>query len=167
MSRQLAKSDKKRGRPATGQGEPILVRLQPVQLGGLDRWIAHQDDQLTRPEAIRRLVDLALAGTQPPKARSPKARSGALDLAGAQIDKLSDPSACDEEWATSMRPHKFKVGELVAFNPAVSRFVPGGVYEVRYVRPTAARRKSIRPPTADRCSLNRVTEVAREFTVRR
>ena len=29
-----------------------------------------------------------------------------------------------------MRPHKFKVGELVAFNPAVSRFVPGGVYEV-------------------------------------
>ena len=31
---------------------------------------------------------------------------------------------------TNMRPHKFKVGELVAFNPAVSRFVPGGVYEV-------------------------------------
>jgi hypothetical protein len=29
-----------------------------------------------------------------------------------------------------MRLHKFKVGELVAFNPAVSRFVPGGVYEV-------------------------------------
>lgn len=97
MSRQLAKSAKKRGRPATGQGEPILVRLQPVQLGGLDRWIAHQDDQLTRPEAIRRLVDLALAGTQPPKARSPKARSRALDLAGAQIDKLSDPSASPEE----------------------------------------------------------------------
>jgi hypothetical protein len=31
---------------------------------------------------------------------------------------------------TNIRPHKFKVGELVAFNPAVSRFMPGGVYEV-------------------------------------
>ena len=29
-----------------------------------------------------------------------------------------------------MRPHKFKVGDIVAFNPAVSRFVPGGVFEV-------------------------------------
>jgi len=29
-----------------------------------------------------------------------------------------------------MRPHKFKVGDIVALNPAVSRFVPGGVYEV-------------------------------------
>jgi hypothetical protein len=66
-------------------------------LGGLDRWIAHQDDQLTRPEAIRRLVDLALAGTQPTKARSPKASSKALDLAGKEIDKLIDPSAPVEE----------------------------------------------------------------------
>ena len=109
----LAFPAKKSCRPATGQGEPILVRLQPVQLGGLDRWIAHQDDQLTRPEAIRRLVDLALAGTQPPKARSPKARSGALDLAGAQIDKLIDPSASDEERQQRKRrllkgPHEFR-----------------------------------------------------------
>jgi hypothetical protein len=83
-------SHKKRGPPATGKGEPILVRLQPIPLADLDAWIARQHDQL-------RLVELALAGSQPPKARSAKARSKALDLAGKEIDKLSDQSASDEE----------------------------------------------------------------------
>src|SRR4029450_13092444 len=36
---------KKRGPPATGKGEPILVRVQPAQLAGLDAWIARQDAQ--------------------------------------------------------------------------------------------------------------------------
>ena len=27
-------------------------------------------------------------------------------------------------------PHKFKVGDIVALTPAISRNVPGGVYEV-------------------------------------
>ena len=27
-------------------------------------------------------------------------------------------------------PHKFKVGDIVAINPAIDRFVPGGVFEV-------------------------------------
>jgi hypothetical protein len=56
-----------------------------------------QNDAPSRTEAIRRLVELALAGMQPPKPRSPKARSKALDLAGKQIDKLSNPSASAEE----------------------------------------------------------------------
>jgi len=88
---------KKRGPPATGKGEPILVRLQPIPLADLDAWIARQHDQLSRPEAIRRLLEFALAGSQLPKARSAKARSKALDLAGKEIDKLSDQSASDEE----------------------------------------------------------------------
>jgi hypothetical protein len=29
-----------------------------------------------------------------------------------------------------MAPHKFKVGDIVSINPAISRFVPGGVFEV-------------------------------------
>jgi hypothetical protein len=90
-------SHKKRGPPATGKGEPILVRLQPIPLADLDAWIARQHDQLSRPEAIRRLLEFALAGSRPPKARSAKARSKALDLAGKEIDKLSDQSASDEE----------------------------------------------------------------------
>ena len=27
-------------------------------------------------------------------------------------------------------PYKFKIGDLVAINPAIGRFVPGGVFEV-------------------------------------
>ena len=52
---------KKRGPPATGKGEPILVRLQPAQLAALDAWMGRQDAQLSRPEAIRRLLEQALA----------------------------------------------------------------------------------------------------------
>ncbi len=34
-----------------------------------------------------------------------------------------------------MPSHKFKVGELVELKPAVSRNVPGGVYEIVKIRP--------------------------------
>jgi hypothetical protein len=29
-----------------------------------------------------------------------------------------------------MLSHKFKVGDIVTINPAIGRFVPGGVFEV-------------------------------------
>jgi hypothetical protein len=32
-------------------------------------------------------------------------------------------------------PHKFKIGEIVTVRPAVSRNVPGGVYEVTKLLP--------------------------------
>ena len=97
MKRQSATAPKKRGPPATGKGEPILVRLQPAQLAALDAWIARQDAQLSRPEAIRRLLEHGLAVSQPVKSRTQKARSTALDLASTQLDRLLDPSAPDEE----------------------------------------------------------------------
>jgi hypothetical protein len=97
MKRQSATLPKKRGPPATGKGEPILVRLQPAQLAALDAWIARQDAQLSRPEAIRRLLEQALAVSQPVKSRTQKARSTALDLASMQLDRLLDRSAPDEE----------------------------------------------------------------------
>jgi hypothetical protein len=52
-------SRKKRGPPPTGKGVPILVRLQPPLLAKLNAWISKQDD-VTRPEAIRRLIEIAL-----------------------------------------------------------------------------------------------------------
>jgi hypothetical protein len=51
---------KARGRPATGKGEGVLVRLQPFQLKALDAWIAQQSAPLTRPEAIRAMMETIL-----------------------------------------------------------------------------------------------------------
>jgi hypothetical protein len=52
---------KRRGRPSTGgRREGILVRLEPDQFDALDGWISKQDDEPTRPEAIRRLVEAGL-----------------------------------------------------------------------------------------------------------
>jgi Ribbon-helix-helix protein, copG family len=43
-----------------GPGMNIGVRLQPDELAQLDLWIARQDDGLSRPEAIRRMITDAL-----------------------------------------------------------------------------------------------------------
>jgi hypothetical protein len=53
---------KRRGRPVTtGKGTLIGVRLLDAPLAALDDWIGRQKDpDLTRPEAIRRLVELGL-----------------------------------------------------------------------------------------------------------
>jgi hypothetical protein len=61
MPRQSVISQKKRGPPPTGKGVPILVRLQPLLLSKLDEWITNSDRSLTRPAAIRRLIEIALA----------------------------------------------------------------------------------------------------------
>ena len=85
------------GRPVTtGTGLLIGMRWHASVLEKIDEWRHRQNDAPSRTEAIRRLVELALAGV-PPKARSPKARSKALALAEEQIEKLIDPSAPDEE----------------------------------------------------------------------
>jgi hypothetical protein len=46
---------------ATEPGELIGVRLQAEPLAKLDHWRREQDDLPGRPEAIRRLVEKALA----------------------------------------------------------------------------------------------------------
>jgi hypothetical protein len=53
---------KKRGRPVTtGKGTLIGVRILDDPLAALDAWIAKQKEpELSRPEAIRRLVELGL-----------------------------------------------------------------------------------------------------------
>jgi hypothetical protein len=57
------KSDKKNvgGRPVTtGTGDPVLVRILPELMAGLDNWIAKQPGELSRPEAIRQLLSETL-----------------------------------------------------------------------------------------------------------
>jgi len=55
------KPKKKMGRPKTGIGPVIGVRLYPEMQAELDAWIAHQSDpKPSKPEAIRRLLGVAL-----------------------------------------------------------------------------------------------------------
>jgi hypothetical protein len=86
-----------RGRPATGVGILIGTRWRAATVHAIDRWRRQQPDKPGRTEAVRRLVDMALEGMPPTKQRSPQARSKAHDLASNQIDRLSDPSATDDE----------------------------------------------------------------------
>jgi hypothetical protein len=60
MAKQTVLAKKRRGPAATGKGVQVVVRMQPPLLAGLDAWIAAQDDNPTRPEAVRRVLQKAL-----------------------------------------------------------------------------------------------------------
>jgi len=54
----------KTGRPkTTGAGQPMVVRMHEPQLKAIDGWI--RDTGISRPEAIRQLVDWALVHVKP------------------------------------------------------------------------------------------------------
>jgi hypothetical protein len=59
--RDTTKSKPKRGRPkTTGAGQPQVVRMHDHQIAAIDAWIAMQEFEISRPEAIRRLVEIGL-----------------------------------------------------------------------------------------------------------
>jgi hypothetical protein len=60
MKGQTVITKKRRGPPPTGKGTLIGVRLQPFQLAALDGWIAKQPAPVTRPEAIRAMMETIL-----------------------------------------------------------------------------------------------------------
>jgi hypothetical protein len=74
-------------------------------LAALDAWIADQKEvDLSRPEAIRRLVELGLKVKASARPVSKPARSArAAELAAAQIEKMIDPAAPPEERAQRRR----------------------------------------------------------------
>jgi len=93
---------KARGRPPTGgRREGLMVRLEPAQFDALDNWISRQKEpNLSRPEAMRRLVELGLTVKVPAKPVSkPGRRRRARELAITAIEKIIDPSAPPEERA--------------------------------------------------------------------
>jgi hypothetical protein len=49
-----------RGRPRTGIGKPVGLRLYPELERRVDQWASRQPDKPGRPEAIRRLIEIAL-----------------------------------------------------------------------------------------------------------
>jgi hypothetical protein len=49
------------GRPrTTGPGRPQVVRMHDDQLAAIDDWVEKQGTRISRPEAIRRLVEIGL-----------------------------------------------------------------------------------------------------------
>src|SRR6516165_3640916 len=90
-------SKKRRGPAPTGQGIQIQVRIQPEKLSQLDRWIADQKGKLSRPEAIRRIVERTLARSSRPKRVGKRKAQVASDLAAHAADRILDKSLPPEE----------------------------------------------------------------------
>ena len=59
MAKSNIRKKKRIGRPRVG-AIPVLVRIPPADMEPIDKWIAEQKGYVTRPEAIRRLVELGL-----------------------------------------------------------------------------------------------------------
>jgi Arc/MetJ-type ribon-helix-helix transcriptional regulator len=105
MKKQKVIPRKKTGPAATGKGEPVVVRMHTPQLKALDAWIAQQEPPFpSRPEAVRRLVKLALANSKKQRVRySEKIVAKAMELAARAIDGLMDPSASADEKVVGKR----------------------------------------------------------------
>jgi hypothetical protein len=54
------RNNRGRGRPRTGIGKPVGLRLYPDLERRVDQWASNQPDKPGRPEAIRRLIEIAL-----------------------------------------------------------------------------------------------------------
>jgi hypothetical protein len=101
---------KGRGRPSTGgRREGVMVRLESAQFKALDGWIEKHAPDLSRPEAIRRLVELGLkVKTEAKPVKKPGRRLRAQELATQAIEKMIDPAAPPEERA--QRKHRLTKG---------------------------------------------------------
>jgi hypothetical protein len=113
MTKSISASAKRRGRPiTTGTGMTIGVRMLDDRIAVLDAWIKKQNDvDLSRPEAIRRLVELGLkAHTPEPKAVGllRKRVAGAAELAAKAVDILTVGIADADEKASRKRRLKAK-----------------------------------------------------------
>ncbi len=60
MAKSTSDNTTPRWRRSAVKGTLIGVRLQPSHLKALDAWIAKQNVQLTRPEAIRAMMETIL-----------------------------------------------------------------------------------------------------------
>ena len=85
--------NKKRGRPATGRDPVTAIRLPEDLRVRVEAWAAKLPDTPSRSEAIRRLVEIGLAGVTAAKPSNKKFSAKAAGLAGAMVDYLSDQSA--------------------------------------------------------------------------
>jgi hypothetical protein len=78
--------------------------VPPADVVTLDAWITAHAPETSRPEAIRRLVEIGLTVRASKPKRAPQARADrAKELAAQAIDKMGDPAAPPEEHARRRR----------------------------------------------------------------
>jgi hypothetical protein len=88
------------GRPRTGTTPLMGFRADPVIRASIVRWAEKQPDMPTLSEAIRRLVELGLAGAKKFAAPSQQTRAKAKKFAAEQIDRMGNSTATVEEQAS-------------------------------------------------------------------
>ena len=86
----------KKGRRTTGHDAVATIRLSYELRESVDAWAAKQSDKPARPEAILRLVELGLETTHR-RESAPNRAAKASEMAAQEIDRISDPSATEEE----------------------------------------------------------------------
>jgi ribbon-helix-helix CopG family protein len=90
------RNTKKRGRPATGQDPVSAIRLSHELTAAVDKWAA-KTGAPSRSEAIRRLIEEALAASRPIRQRAKKSAKEARDMAMRVLEGLTDKSLPAEE----------------------------------------------------------------------
>ena len=70
----------------------IGLRATPALRKAIEAWANRQADAPRLSEAVRRLVEVALAGTSPRVAVSKKTAANTSKVAGETIDRLGDKS---------------------------------------------------------------------------
>ncbi|MET4370227.1 hypothetical protein ABIA99_002915 [Bradyrhizobium sp. LB12.1] len=94
------------GRPRV-DAVPVMVRMPPNEMQGVDRWIeGRPPPKPSRPEAIRRLVEIGLGKSLSNPAMTSTGKVSAeraKELAAKTIDRIGDPAASAKENATRKR----------------------------------------------------------------
>lgn len=74
--------------------------MHDQQIAQIDAWIATNDEEISRPEAIRRLVEIGLGAKAKPTQPNPARAARAKELAAGVIDRLTPANAPIEERAS-------------------------------------------------------------------
>lgn len=97
MKKSIKVQPKRRGRPATGKDPLLTVRAPKATIKAIEDWATK--NEVTRSEAVRRLVELGLTVKTKAAARADRAK----ELATKAIEKIIDPAAPHEERAQRRR----------------------------------------------------------------
>jgi hypothetical protein len=104
VKKSISVNKKSRGQPKKKSGVyPVsAVRLAPELGTAVDQWASSQSDKPTRPEAIRRLVELGLT-VKPKSVPTERQRAALADLASKAIDSLTSGEPDSDEKASRKR----------------------------------------------------------------